>query len=653
MKSILVTIFSVFLAGISIAQDNQSVMEIGGKQVSKAEFLQIYLKNNPDPKYDKTSLDEYMELFKKFKLKVAEAELLGYDTIPKLKRELEGYRKSLAGPYLVDNEKNEEMIKEAYDRLKKEIRASHILIKLDENASSADTLIAYNKIMALRKRIENGEDFATVARGVGGSDDPSAASNGGDLGYFTAFQMVFPFEEAAYTTPIGKISYPVRTRFGYHILKVVDERPARGTINVAHIMIATAKEDTPEQLEDARKKANEIHAKLKKGDDFEKLVSNFSDDFNSNEKGGVIPPFGSGTTTRMLPEFEEAAFALKNDGDFSEPVKTQYGYHIIKRISWKDIASYDKMKKDLQNKVKRDDRSKKTQDYFVQKLKKEYSYVNKTKKTMKPFYATIDSTYFAGTWSVNKIKSDKPLFVLNGKNFTQQNFATYLAKNYNMVQQKKDMKDFVNTMYATWEKAEILAYEESQLETKYPDFKALMQEYHDGILLYEVMTDQVWNKASKDTAGLKVFYNNNSNKYQWKVRTNALVYECLTKDIAKNVEKMIKNDTINSKDVLDKINADSELNLRVRTNKFEISETPYLKGQDLKKGINPIYEYEGKFYVVKVEELIPAGTKTFDEAKGAITADYQNYLEKIWLEDLAKKHPIKVNDTVLYSLGQN
>lgn len=651
MKSILITVLSVLLLNVSFSQNDQNVMTIDGKQISKAEFLQIYLKNNPNPKYDKASLDEYMELFKKFKLKVAEAEALGYDTMPKLKRELEGYRKSLSMPYLVDNEKNEEMVQQAYERIKKEIKASHILIRVDENASSADTLIAYNKLLALKKRIEAGEDFAAVAKGVGGSEDPSVSMNGGDLGYFTAFQMVYPFEEAAYNTAVGSVSNPVRTRFGYHILKVFDQRPARGTMTVAHIMISVSKDDTPEQVEDAQKKANEISAKLTAGEDFDQMVTLFSDDFNSSEKGGVLPAFGSGTTTRMLPEFEDAAFALKNDGDISKPIKTQYGFHIIKRISWKDLASYESMKKELQNKVKRDERAKKTQDYFVQKLKIEYKYENKTKKTLKPFYASIDSNYFAGKWSSDKIKSDKPLFVLNQVNFGQKDFAKYLAKNYASVI-KTNTKDLINREYINWEKSAILEYEETQLERKYPEFKALMQEYHDGILLYEVMSDKVWNKASKDTTGLKEFYAKNTGNYLWKDRVNAVVYECLNKDIATKVQKMIKNDTINSKHVLDKINADSELNLRVRTNKFEINETPYLKDKNFKKGINDVYEFEGKFYVVKVEELIPAENKSFEEAKGAITADYQNYLEKIWLEDLAKNHPVKINESVLYSLGK-
>jgi peptidyl-prolyl cis-trans isomerase SurA len=651
MKSILFTITSVIFVGFIYSQDNQTVMQVGSKSVSKTEFLQIYLKNNPSPKYDKNSLDEYMELFKKFKLKVAEAELLGYDTIPKLKRELDGYKKSLSAPYLVDNERNEDIVKQAYERLKKEIRASHILIQVSENANSVDTLIAYNKILALKKRIENGEDFATVAKGLGGSEDPSVVQNGGDLGYFTAFQMVFPFEEAAYTTPVGKISSIVRTRFGYHILKVVAERPARGTMTAAHIMIATSKEDTPEQIEDARKKADELYEKLKAGEDFETLVTRFSDDFNTNERGGVLPAFGSGTTTRMLPEFEEAAFALKSDGDFSQPVKSQYGYHIIKRISWKDIASFENMKKDIQNKVKRDERSKLNQDFFVQKLKKEYKYENKTKKSIKVFYKELDTTYLQGLWRCNKIKSDKPLFVIDGKNFSQKSFAEYLEKNY-LNSPKSNSKDIVNFHYKNWEKIQILSHEESKLEEKYPEFKALMQEYHDGILLYEVMSDQVWNKASKDTAGLRAFYENTKINFQWKERINAEVYECLNSDIAKQAEKILQNPKATSKDVLDKVNETSELNLRVRSGKFEISETSFLKGKTFQKGLNKVYELEGKFYLIKVDELIPASAKSFEEAKGAITAEYQNYLEKQWLEELNKKHPIKVNENVLYSLGK-
>lgn len=634
-----------------VGQTDPVVMEINGKSVTKSEFLQIYLKNNPAPKYDKQAIDEYVELFKKFKLKVSEAEALGYDTIPKLKKELEGYRKTLATPYLVDNETNDELVRQAYERSKIELRASHILIRVDETAAPADTLKAYNKILALKKRIEAGEDFNAVAKGAGGSEDPSVANNGGDLGFFTAFQMVYPFEEAAYTTKVGSVSNIVRTKFGYHILKVVDQRPARGTMKAAHIMIAVSKDDSAEEQENAQKKIQELYEKLKAGEDFEELVSLHSDDPGSNQKGGILPQFGTGTTTRMMPEFEEAAFALKNNNDISLPVKTVYGWHIIKRIEWNDLAAFETIKKELQNKVNRDERSRKTQDSFVAKLKKEYKYKDASKKGLKWFVSNIDSTYYQGKWKATELKSDKTLFTIDGKNFTQKQFASYLTSNYRGAK-RTDSKTLVNSQYKNWEKAMIIAHEESKLEAKYPDFKALMQEYHDGILLYEVMTDKVWNKASKDTVGLKAFYEANKANYQWSDRIDALVYECYNKDIANQVHKMILNDTINSKHVLDKINKETELNLKVKTNKFEVNQTDFLTGRTFKKGVNAPYELNGKFYVVKVSELIPAGPKELNEAKGIITSDYQTQLEKDWLEELTKKYPIKINESVLYNLDK-
>lgn len=651
MKKQLLLALGMVLSLQVIAQKDETVLQIDGKKVSKSEFLQIYLKNNNDPKYDKASLDEYMELFKKFKLKVAEAEALGYDTIPKLKKELDGYRKQLAQPYLVDSTQNNALVLQAYERMKNEVRASHILIRLEEGASPEDTLRAYNRILALKKRIEGGEDFATVAKGKGGSEDPSAQRNDGDLGYFTAFQMVYPFEEAAYNTPVGKISDPVRTRFGYHIIKVTGTRPARGTMKAAHIMVATGKEATPEEIESAQKKIGEIYEKLRQGESFEKLAGEFSDDSQTADKGGVLPLFGTGTTTRMVPEFEEAAFELKKDGDFSQPVQSDFGFHIIKRLEWTDLRPYDQMKKELQTKVNKDERAKKTQEFFITKLKKNYRFTDSYKSTSTWFTANLDSTYYFGKWNADKLTSNKAMFKLGKQSFTQQQFADFLEKNYRNVRNTNDNAAVIKKQYLAWQNAEILAYEEKQLDRKYPEFKALMQEYHDGILLYEIMTDKVWNKAIKDTAGLRAYFEKNSDKYMWGQRYNAFVYECLNNDIANQVYGMLKSsDTISSKTIIEKINKTSELNLRVRTNKFEVDQTPFLKGRQLSMGVNAPYEVDGKVYVVKVDEILKPGPKVLSEAKGAATSDYQNYLEKVWLEELAKKHPITVNTQVLYSL---
>jgi peptidyl-prolyl cis-trans isomerase SurA len=652
MKKTIVCFLFGLITQLAFGQKEPVVMTINDKPVTKAEFLQIYTKNNPSPSFDKDSLDRYMQLFEVFKLKVAEAEVLGYDTLPRLQKELEGYKKQLALPYLIDSVQNQAMVQEAYNRTATEVRCSHILIKLDPNASPKDTLDAYNRLLGLKARIEKGEDFAAVAKSKLGSEDPSVVNNGGDLGYFTAFQMVYPFEEKAYTTPVGSVSEPFRTRFGYHILKVTDKRAARGTIKVAHLMISTGREASTETRQNAEKKINEIYDSLSTGASWEKMVNAYSEDANSVKKSGELPAFGSGTSQRMVLEFEDAAFGLKRVGEISKPVKTQYGYHIIKLIEWTPVKSYDLLRRELQAKVNKDERSKITQDSFVQKLKQQYNYAYKADKGLAWFEQQIDSTFFMGKWKASTLKSNKTLFVLGGQKFKQQDFAKYVEKNFRTV--RKDAPAVVvKQLYSQWEKNQILAYEEALLPAKYPAYKALVQEYHDGIILYEIMQDQVWNKAVKDTAGLRAYFMENRSKYVWSQRLDATIYECKDEHVAVQVYGMLVSaDTVTSKEVLDVINKDSELNLKVRMNKFEVAQTPYLKDRNFTQGLNPVYSMEGKWYVVKVSAVLAPGPKEYNEAKGLATSDYQAYLEKKWLEALRLKHKIVINEDVLYQIGQ-
>lgn len=652
MKKQLAIFLLTLAMGMGVyAQKDPVLMKVGDKKVTQSEFLQIYLKNNPNPKFDKASLDEYMVLFKKFQMKVAEAEALGYDTIPSLKKELEGYQKQLSLPYLTDSSVNEYLVKEAYERTKNEIRASHILIRLEPNAKPADTLAASNRIMDLRKQIVNGRDFAEAAKDKRGSEDPSVEMNGGDLGYFTAFQMVYPFEDAAFNTKVGDVSMPVRTRFGYHIIKVTDKRPSRGTIQAAHIMIAARKDASDEEKASAEKKIQEIYDLLKAGGDFEELAKKYSEDPNTANRGGVLPVFGTGAQTRMVVNFEDAAFGLKKDGDISEPVQTDYGFHLIKRLSWTPVKSYDELKKELQMKVNRDDRAKKTQDSFVAKLKKEYKFKDKSKGKLVPFSQTIDSAqFYKGQWSPT-LKKGTTLFKLNGENYSTVHFAEYLQKNYRNVKIDENA-EMVKEEYPKFVKETVLNLEESKLASKYPAYKALLQEYHDGILLYEIMTDKVWSAAVKDTTGLKEFYEKNAGNYRWKERYNAVVYECQNARVAEQVYELIQRDTINSKHVLEVMNAESELNVKVRTNKFEWQDTDFLQKQKLQLGANAPYSFDGKYLVVKVDEILTPENKSFSECKGTVTADYQNELERRWLEELAQKHPVVVYDEVLYSLGK-
>ena len=652
MKGIKLLVTSLVFSSALFAQKDPVILTINNDEIHKSDFLSVYLKNNNDPKFDKESLDSYIELYKRFKLKVAEAEALGYADNPELMKELDGYRKTLARPYLVDSAKNEALIQEAYERSKYEVRASHILIMVQEDATPQDTLKAYNKIAALKKRIESGESFEDVATGKGGSEDPSVVQNKGDLGYFTAFQMVYPFESTAYSTPVGKVGGPVRTKYGYHLIKVVDKRAARGTITAAHVMVAVAQDGDPTDVENAERKINEIYEKLEKGEDFSQLVRLYSDDNGSKGKGGRLPQFGTGTSQRMVAEFEDAAFALKNDNEYSKPFRTKYGFHIVQRIDYTPLGSLEEMYKGLQSKVNRGERGQKTQESFIVKLKRENKFKERSKKTLKWFMEEVDSTIFTGNWGRTDLSKNKALFSYAGKNYLQNDFKKYLEENQRRGK-PMNIENFVNEKYKKWQNQLILDDEESKLEGKYPEFKALMKEYHDGVLLYEIMKDKVWDKAIQDTTGLQEFFKENGANYMWPDRVDADVYVANDQSMAQAAYDLIlSNDTLNNKQVADQINKDSQLNIRLESSKYSVEGTAFINGKKLEVGANMVFEHDGKFYVVVVKEFLKSQPKTLAEARGAAIQDYQNHLEETWLEELRAKHVITVQSEVLYSLGE-
>jgi len=649
VTSVLFTWFSPTIMGQQSSKE-PILMEVNGKKITRSEFLQIYLKNNNDPKYDKQTLDEYITLYKKFQLKVAEAEAQGYDTILRLKHELEGYQDQLAQPYLTDTEMNQHLVDQAYERLKKEIRASHILIRVDNN--SDDTTSAYNKAMEVREKLLKGENFDEVA--IQYSQDESVSNNKGDLGYFTAFQMVYPFEDVAYNLGINEISMPIRTKFGYHILKVNDIRNARGTITVAHIMFSARKNNaSPEDMERAKAQIGEIYDKLIEGDDFDSLVQLYSEDLSSKQKGGILPEFGTGTTTRLIPEFEETAFSLQNNGDFSKPIQTEYGYHIIKRIDWRPLKSFDELKKELENKVKHDSRSQLTRQSFIEKLKREYNFqaIN-AQKNINWLSTNLDSSIYEGEFDLTKFDiALEPLFILNDVAYTLADFVKYLNDNARSTK-GISLKAIPHKMYSDWENLQVINLEKSKLFEKYPDYKSLMQEYHDGILLYEIMNDNVWNKAVKDTTGLKQFYQKNKNNYMWETRYNLVSFQTNTIENANKIYKLIKKKIPNDS-ILKVVSTSSQLDTKIsHFGTVEESKIPYFKGQKIKKGINKPYELNGVYYVVNVKNILKPQPKEIYEARGLITSDYQNFLEQTWLEELERKHKIIVHENILYSLGQ-
>ena len=416
-----VALVLLFLSSTAQNDKKKVLFSVDNQPITVEEFDLVYAKSNAKVRDYQSKLD-YLDLYKRFKLKVREAYVRGLDTNAFFKNELVQYRKQLSQPYLTDKETSDRLLTEAYERMQKEVKASHILIKLSENASPKDTFVAYNKIMSLRNRALKGESFDELALNY--SEDPSAKDNKGDLGYFSVLRMIYPFENAAYSTNVGDISMPFRTEFGYHILKVHNMREAQGEIHAAHIMVVSKEEEKPEQKDDAKGRIDEIYKKLQaKEGTFEDYAKQYSEDPATSKQGGEMPWFGTG---KMIASFENAAFGLKNDGDISAIITTPYGFHIIKRIARRPIATFEVARVTLQQKIERDSRSFSKKANLIKRLKTEYKF-EEYPAALEDVIAAVDSTFKVGYWNVEKVsKLRNPLFSLNQKVYNQNAFTNYL-----------------------------------------------------------------------------------------------------------------------------------------------------------------------------------------------------------------------------------
>jgi peptidyl-prolyl cis-trans isomerase SurA len=629
------------------AQNSDVLMTIGKENVTKKEFEYVFKKNNNKnaSKPDEKSLREYLDLYINFKLKVIEAKSLGMDTVNSFVKELAGYRKQLAAPYLTDKEVNEKLINEAWERSQKEVRASHILITCAEDASPKDTLAAFNKMMSIRRRIvDKKEDFAKVATEA--SQDPSAKTNKGDLGYFSAFAMVYSFETVCYNTKVGGVSNVFRTRYGYHMVKVYDQRPAQGEVRVAHIMLRSGEKATKEDSLKAKQKIQEIYTRLNKGEKFEELAKQYSEDKSSARSGGVLPMFGTG---KMVMDFEIQSFALKNVGDYSIPFTTPYGWHIVRLVERKAAPTFEKAKEDLKAKINRDSRSDLNKVSFVAKLKKSYQY-NENSKALTTFYTGIDTSLAKATFKKTSAKnSNDVLFSIQNKKYLVSDFASYVESAQSSVMKESTTKAKAD-LYDNFTSKALMDYEEGKLDGKYPEFKSLMEEYRDGILLFELTDQKVWSAAVKDSAGLEEFFKNNQAKYMWPDRLNATIYTCSNEDIAKNVRSLAKNKKISQDSLLRRVNKENPLNLTIKSEKFEKGDNHIIDDIAWKKGTTKNIAANNTIVFVVVKEKLASQPKLLSEVRGAATAEYQNYLEKEWLDVLKKKYPVSVNESIFKTL---
>ena len=631
----------------SNAQNNSKevLFTINDKPYYTDEFSRIYKKNLDLVKDDsQKDLNQYLELFIGYKLKVNKAYKLGLQNGSQYQSELKSYRAQLAKNYFNDTKITQELVEEGYNRLQKEIRASHILILVDENASPEDTLKAYNKIVDISKKAIAGEDFENLA--VQYSEDPSAKENKGDLGYFTAFRMVYSFENAAYTTQKGKISKIIRTRFGYHILKINDIRDNRGEITVAHIMILKPK---PEETEkNAEKTINEIYKKIQQGEKFEDLAKQFSEDKSSSSKGGVLNRFASGQLSSE--EFENVAFSLEKAGDISKPFQSDFGWHIVKLIQKHPIKSMDEMKSELETKIGKDDRSKKITASLNEKLRKKYTY-KRDDKQFALLSKLVTNDFYESKWllPVNAKEYKATLLTINTKKIDGKAFLDFIDKQQKAGLKIKPLSKLVDALYDKFQDEQLTADYDENLETEFPEFANVMEEYRDGLLLFDLMEKEIWDRAKTDTIGLKKFYDEHKMEHMWKKRVDVTIASSTKQEMIKKALTFLKKNE-KPQTIKDKLNVNNVINVMTNSGVFEEGSDALPKTMKYTIGVSDVFK-EGEYYfVTKIEKILPGDVKTLDECKGKIVNDYQQYLEHRWVDDLKQEFTVKINQDVFESV---
>ncbi len=621
------------------------VFTFGNDTVYKPEFLRQLNKNRKETGLpSETELNDYLNLYINFKLKVKEAVSMHLDTNPSFKSELSGYRRQLAVPYMSDKKVTEALMAEAYERMKTEVNASHILINVGQNASAADTLAAWNKINDLRKRILKGESFDSIAFNY--SEDPSAKRNAGLLGWFTVFQMVYPFENVAYQLNIGDISQPFRTQFGYHLMTLNNKRANRGEVKVQHIMIRTGIGSTPEQIADAKILIDSVNQKIQQGASFEQMVEQYSQDEGSKANKGNMNWMAS--LSGFPDVFKDIAFALQA-GELSKPFATDFGWHLIKLLEKRPLGTFKEVQDIVKSKVSRDTRSESSKAAVIARVKKEGNFsVNET--NLKYLMSKLDTGFMKGVWEYDSAKVlNKTLFTIGNKSHYTREFGSYLQLNQKPLD-KGNVQMVARNMFNEWASEKCLAYEESMLEVKYEDFRNIMQEYHDGILLFDLTDKKVWGKAMLDTLGLEQFYNANKSKYMWKERLEYRIYTCLDVKAKQAAIKMLKAGK-SEMEMLLKLNKKVEGTVSSKLMKGEQAEPTAAKLWE-QTGVVDIQSEDGanKFYYIIGK--VAAEPKELKEAKGLVTSDYQDLLMNEWIKELRAKYAVQINQSAVKTLHQ-
>lgn len=642
LRSSLLTLL-LLVPFLCVAQDpdQRILIYVDGKTTEAGEFIRMYQKNiGPDKNI---SVDDYLRQYIIFKLKVTDAIREGYDTVSAFRTELSSYRNQVAQNYLTDRTTKEKILKAAYQRSLTEINAWHILIGLPDDPLPADTLKAWEKASDVRERILRGEPFEQVARST--SDDKSVLVNGGNIGYFTVFQMITPFEDAAYSMKKGEISEPVRSPYGYHIIRVADIRPSKGKIRVAHIMKSVPPGSGEEAIKKAEKEINDIYQLLLKGESFGKLAGEYSDHKSSAALGGEMDWFGTG---EIITQFSEAAFSLNDTGSYTKPVRTPYGFHIIKLLDRIAPPSFDEAKEGLENKINQSYLNSSGRRSFIEQRKKEYGF-RTDKNSFNWFVLNTDTLIIQGLKKYDR--TDMPsgnIYTFAGQGLTNNEFADYIEKRGYIID-TKDSAAFISRTLDTRSADHLISYENSLLERKYPEFRYLMNEFHDGILMFEISADKVWNPVSEDTAGLMNYYETHKEDYMSEPGVAAKIYTLRIPgkhdELGASYRRYSRRRDPDNL-MLRKYN-------RKKDSTLVITEGRWLRGQN--KSIDSldrvighqICTFDGYPSVAVISELIDPVPLEFESVQEEVINDFQEYLESSWIEQLKEKYNVKIDNSVL------
>jgi peptidyl-prolyl cis-trans isomerase SurA len=616
-------------------------MTVDKDRIQAGEFMRMYKKSREPG--TTLNIDEYLKQFTLFKLKVADAQSEYLDTTNSFRNELSGYRNQLAQNYLTDNQTRERLLQKAFQRSLTEINAWHILVAMPQEASPEDTLKAWEKASDIRERIIKGEPFQSVARGT--SDDKSAKINGGNLGYFSVFQMIMPFEDASYALKKGAISMPVRTPYGYHIIKVTDKRPARGRIKVAHIMKAVPPETGHAEAKKAEEQINSIYKMLQDGAAFPELAKKYSDHKESAVKGGELDWFGTG---EIVSDFSEAAFALTDTGKYSKPVHTLYGWHIIKLLDKKAPGTFEESRSFLESKINQSYLNSISKKSFVEKLKKEYNFrINQ--ESYNWFVSHTDTLIIQGLRTVDRSTIPSGNFYsFANQSVTTSDFADYIEKRGSMVI-TKDSSVFISRLLDIRVSDHIIAYENSILENKYPEFRYLMNEFHDGMLLFEVSGRKVWNRVNSDSSGLHLYYEEHKNSWLSPRGIEAKVYSLKSPDGEKLLTSAFRKYSQKSNldnILLKKFNRKNDTLLFIREYIWHKGDNPEIDKMEWSYGSYSSMRdsFPSIIYITRVIEPSPM---KFEEVRGKVMTGYQEFLESEWIGQLNKKYTVKIDNLVL------